>query len=346
MQRCLELAQNGLGFVSPNPLVGCVIVHHENIIGEGWHKTFGQAHAEVNAINAVTDKELLREATLYVNLEPCSHQGKTPPCADLIIQHQLKKVVVGMIDPFEKVAGSGIQKLRDAGIEVECGVMEKECRELNRRFIKYVTQRKPYVVLKWAQTVNGFIAPDRNKLSAEAFEEQRHITGRVVQKWVHKMRTEEDAIMVGTNTALFDNPALNAREWEGRNPLRMTIDRSLRLPAGLKMFDGSQPTLVFTEQETESKPNLQFIKVDFNQHLLEQVLSKLYERHIQSLIVEGGTLLLSAFIKLGLWDEAIVLTAPKLIDDGVPAPHINGSLTRTDELDGVHISYIQPHAAF
>jgi diaminohydroxyphosphoribosylaminopyrimidine deaminase/5-amino-6-(5-phosphoribosylamino)uracil reductase len=185
MQRCIELAQNGVGSVSPNPLVGCVIVYDNKIIGEGWHKQLGEAHAEVNAIDSVKDKSLLAESTLYVNLEPCNHFGKTPPCADLIIKHKIKNVVIGMVDPFEKVAGSGIKKLQAAGINVEIGILEDECKFINRRFIKYVTQQKPYIILKWAQTWNGFIAPDANKISAEEFEIQRHITDRIVQKLVH-----------------------------------------------------------------------------------------------------------------------------------------------------------------
>lgn len=340
MQRCIELARNGAGSVSPNPLVGCVIVHNNIIIGEGWHRQFGQAHAEVNAIATVKDKSLLSESTLYVNLEPCNHFGKTPPCADLIIQHQIKQVVVGMVDPFEKVAGNGISKLRAAGINTVIGVLEKECRFLNRRFIKYVTRHKPYVILKWAQTHNGYIAPDAHKLSAEEFEQQRHITGFTIQKLVHKWRTEEDAIMVGTNTALLDNPALNARAWHGKNPVRIVIDRTLRLPDSLKLFDKSEPTIVFTEQQKESNHNLTFIQVDFSQNWFDEVLNHLYRLKIQSLIVEGGSQLLNTIIEANLWDEAIQFISPKTINDGVKAPFINGRNYKSNIIDGVTANWL------
>ncbi|MES2654195.1 MAG: bifunctional diaminohydroxyphosphoribosylaminopyrimidine deaminase/5-amino-6-(5-phosphoribosylamino)uracil reductase RibD [Bacteroidota bacterium] len=340
MQRCIELAQNGAGSVSPNPLVGCVIVHNNIIIGEGWHQQFGRAHAEVNAIAAVQDKSLLNEAILYVNLEPCNHFGKTPPCADLIIQHQIKQVVVGMVDPFEKVAGNGISKLQTAGIHVIVGVLEKECRFLNRRFIKFVTQHKPYVILKWAQTHNGYIAPDASKLSAEEFEQQRHITGFTIQKLVHKWRTEEDAIMVGTNTALLDNPALNARAWHGKNPIRIVIDRTLRLPDSLKLFDKSIPTIVFTEQQKESAENLTFVQIDFSKNWFEDILNHLYQNQIQSLIVEGGSLLLNTIIDANLWDEAIQFISPKTINDGVKAPFINGINYQSDTIDGVTANWL------
>lgn len=343
MQRCIELAQNGAGSVSPNPMVGCVIVHNEIIIGEGWHQQFGQAHAEVNAIAAVKDKSLLSEATLYVNLEPCNHFGKTPPCADLIIQHQIKQVVVGMVDPFEKVAGNGISKLQAAGINVSVGVLENECRFLNRRFIKYVTQHKPYVILKWAQTHNGYIAPDASKVSAEEFEQQRHITGFTIQKLVHKWRTEEDAIMVGTNTALLDNPALNARAWHGKNPIRIVMDKTLRLPDTLKLFDKSIPTIVFTEQQKESTQNLTFIQIDFAKNWFDDILNHLYQHKIQSLIVEGGSQLLNTIIDANLWDEAILFISPKTINDGVKAPFINGINYQSDIIDGVTANWLLVH---
>ncbi len=343
MQRCIELAQNGAGSVSPNPMVGCVIVHNEIIISEGWHQQFGQAHAEVNAIASVKDKSLLSEATLYVNLEPCNHFGKTPPCADLIIQHQIKQVVVGMVDPFEKVAGNGISKLQAAGINVTVGVLENECKFLNRRFIKFVTQHKPYVILKWAQTHNGYIAPDANKVSAEEFEQQRHITGFTIQKLVHKWRTEEDAIMVGTNTALLDNPALNARAWHGKNPIRIVIDKTLRLPDSLKLFDKSIPTIVFTEQQKESSQNLTFIQINFSENWFNDVLAHLHENKIQSLIVEGGNQLLNTIIDAKLWDEAIQFISPKTINDGIKAPFINGINYQSDTIDGVTANWLLAH---
>lgn len=335
MQRCFELAQNGAGSVSPNPLVGCVLVHNNIIIGEGWHMQYGQAHAEVNALNSVKQKHLLPLATLYVNLEPCNHFGKTPPCADLIIAHQIKKVVVGMIDPYKKVAGQGIQKLKDAGIDVEVGILEAECQFLNRRFIKYVTQQKPYIILKWAQTFNGYIAPDATKISAAEFEIQRHITDRIVQRLVHKWRTQEDAIMVGTNTALFDNPALNAREWTGRNPIRIVLDKNLRLPIDLKLFDKSEPTIVFTSQKKESEHNLTFIQLDFEKNWLDEMLNELYKLKIQSVVLEGGTQLLNGVIANKIWDEAIIFTSPKTINDGIKAPLIYGKKIQQENIDGV-----------
>ncbi len=335
MQRCLELAQNGVGSVSPNPLVGCVIVYDNKIIGEGWHKQLGEAHAEVNAIDSVKDKSLLAESTLYVNLEPCNHFGKTPPCANLIIEHKIKKVVIGMVDPFEKVAGQGIKKLKDAGIDVEVGILEEDCKFLNRRFIKFVTQQKPYVILKWAQTWNGFIAPDANKISAEEFEIQRHITDRIVQKLVHKWRTQEDAIMVGTNTALLDNPALNAREWKGRNPARIVLDRNLRLPFNLKLFDKSEPTIVFTELKKESEHNLTFIQLNFEKNWLNEMLNELYKLNIHSVVIEGGSQLLNAVIDNKIWDEAIIFTSPKTINDGIKGPLIYGNKIQQENIDGV-----------
>lgn len=335
MQRCIELAQLGAGGVSPNPLVGCIIVYNNQIIGEGWHQQFGEAHAEVNAIDSVKDKSLLKEATLYVNLEPCNHFGKTPPCADLIIKHQLKQVLVGMVDPYEKVAGNGIKKLQEAGIEVTVGLLENECKFLNRRFIKFITQQKPYIILKWAQTWNGYIAPDATKLSAEDFENQRHITDRIVQKLVHKWRTQEDAIMVATNTALFDNPALNAREWPGRNPVRVLLDKNLRLPADLKLFDSSTPTIVFTEKQKESSKNLTFIQLDFSKNWLAEMLTELYNLNIQSLIIEGGAQFLNAIIDNRMWDEAIVFSSPKTITNGIKAPLIDGHKIQQEDIDGI-----------
>jgi len=339
MERCLQLALLGAGTVAPNPMVGCVIVHHDSIIGEGWHQQFGQAHAEVNAIASVKDKSLIAESMVYINLEPCSHFGKTPPCVDLLISYRPEKVVIGMIDPFSKVAGNGVAKLKDAGIEVEMGILEEECQFLNRRFIKYHTKQLPFVILKWAKTINGYIAPDARLLSKEEFEEQRHITDRIVQKLVHRWRTQEDAIMVGTNTTLFDNPALNAREWQGKNPVRITIDKNLRLDSTLKIFDGTIPTFVFTEKEKATSENLEYIQTHFDENLIINILKTLYQKGIQSVIVEGGEHLLNSFINGGLWDEAIVFTSNKIIDIGIPSPLISGKLLQQDIIDNVQLSY-------
>jgi diaminohydroxyphosphoribosylaminopyrimidine deaminase/5-amino-6-(5-phosphoribosylamino)uracil reductase len=249
-------------------------------------------------------------------------------------------VVIGMIDPFEKVAGKGIQKLKDAGIAVEAGILEEECKFLNRRFIKYVNKQRPYIILKWAQTFNGYIAPDATKISAEEFEIQRHITDRIVQRLVHKWRTQEDAIMVGTNTALFDNPALNAREWTGRNPTRIVLDRTLRLPIDLKLFDKSEPTIVFTSVQKESEKNLTYIQLDFEKNWLNQMLNELYKLKIQSLVIEGGTQLLNAVITDKIWDEAIIFTSSKTINEGIKAPLIFGNKIQQEDIDGIIMNVI------
>ncbi len=338
IQRCIELALNGIGSVSPNPMVGAVIVHNDKIIGEGWHKKFGEAHAEVNAINIIEDKSILKNSTIYVNLEPCSHHGKTPPCAELIIKHQFKKVVIGMMDPFEQVAGNGIKKLKDAGIEVIENVLQKKCEELNKRFITYHTKKRPYVILKWAQTIDGFIAPDATKMSTEEFEEKRHITDFIIQKLVHKWRTEEDAILVGTNTVAYDNPALNVRAWIGNLPIRITIDKNLRLASTHKIFDQTQATFIFTEQENTSIKNITYIKIDFTKDIAAQILTHLYQQHIQSLIIEGGTKTLETFINKGLWDEAQIFSSPKILVDGIKAPIISGTIIHQNNIDGKQLT--------
>jgi len=338
MLRCIELAQHGAGNVSPNPMVGAVIVHQNKIIGEGWHKNFGGPHAEVNAINSVEDKSLLKESAIYVNLEPCSHHGKTPPCADLLIHHQFKKVVIGMKDPFEKVAGKGMTRLRDEGIEVVENILQKECEELNKRFITFYTKKRPYIILKWAQTLDGFIAPDSTKLSAEEFEQKRHITGFIIQKLVHKWRSEEDAILVGTNTIFSDNPALNVRAWKGRNPVRICLDRNLRLENSLKIFDQSQPTFIFTEQEKSSTENTTYFKVKFDDQLSESILEILHQQHIQSIIIEGGKQTLETFISKSLWDEAQIFTSPKILSEGIKSPSIYGSIFHQNTIDKNHLT--------
>ena len=333
MQRCIDLAQNGAGNVAPNPLVGAVIVHQNKIIGEGWHKKFGEAHAEVNAINSVQDKSVLSESTIYINLEPCSHHGKTPPCADLIIHHRFKKVVIGMMDPFDKVAGNGIKKLKDAGIEVIENVLKNECEDLNKRFITFHTKKRPYIILKWAQTIDGFIAPDSTKLSPEEFEQKRHITGFIIQKLVHKWRSEEDAIMVGTNSIFSDNPALNVRAWNGRNPVRICLDKNLRLSNTFKIFDRTQPTIIFTEKERSSSENLTYIKINFDDQLPESILEKLFQNNIQSIIIEGGKQTLETFINKSLWEEAQIFTSQKILNEGVKAPNITGNILHQNKID-------------
>jgi diaminohydroxyphosphoribosylaminopyrimidine deaminase / 5-amino-6-(5-phosphoribosylamino)uracil reductase len=318
-QRCLELAQSGLGRVSPNPMVGSVIVFDGKIIGEGYHKEFGGPHAEVNAINSVQDKELLSKSTLYVNLEPCAHHGKTPPCADLIIEKKIPRVVICHRDPFSQVAGRGIEKLINAGIEVSVGTFEKEARFLNRRFLTFQEKKRPFIILKWAETSDGFI--DIKRTSTE-INLPTWITDELARTLVHKWRTEEQAILIGTNTALYDNPMLNARNWEGKSPIRMILDRTLRLPNNLHVFDTSIPTIIFTEKNVPSKPNIEFVKIDFTK-LIDEINSFCYKRQIQSVIIEGGTKLLSTYINNGLWDEARVFKGEITFGDGIKAPVLN-----------------------
>ena len=318
MKRCIELAANGIGSVAPNPMVGAVIVLDGKIIGEGYHCKYGEAHAEVNAINSVTDQAQLANATVYVNLEPCAHYGKTPPCADLIVRHSLKRVVVGCTDSFAKVAGRGIIKLRDAGIEVEVGVLEAESRNLNRRFFTFHEQQRPYIVLKWAQTADGYI--DINRL-ANTPQQPTWISDPLCRTYTHKWRSEEASILVGTNTALNDNPKLTIRNWCGENPVRVLIDRNLRLPSKLSIFDDTAPTIVFTSQARQNTWNTEYVVVDFtNNNLLGQILNVLHQKSLQSLIVEGGATLLQSFINQNLWDEARVFVADTWFGSGMGAP--------------------------
>ena len=326
MRRCLELAAKASGYTAPNPMVGAVIVCDGRIIGEGFHRKYGEPHAEVNAIGSVREKSFLDRSVLYVNLEPCSHHGKNPPCADLIIASRIPHVVVGSADPNPLVAGQGIAKLRDAGIEVTEHVLEEECDRLNIRFMTFHRKKRPYIVLKWAQTSDGFIdvVRDQNVVGRPTW-----ITGWYEQTLVHKWRTEEQAIMVGTNTATADNPFLNIRRWHGRQPLRMTLDRQLRLPPSLNLFDGSMPTLVFTEKQPPDKgihpldtANVSYSTVPFDENLPQHILDELYNRKIISLLIEGGAQLLQTFIDAGLWDEARIFTGKTKFGDGVKAPGI------------------------
>ncbi|HZY77952.1 MAG TPA: bifunctional diaminohydroxyphosphoribosylaminopyrimidine deaminase/5-amino-6-(5-phosphoribosylamino)uracil reductase RibD [Cyclobacteriaceae bacterium] len=315
IRRCFDLALNGIGSVSPNPLVGCVIAHNGNIIGEGWHKKYGGPHAEVNAVASVADQSLLSSATVYVNLEPCSHFGKTPPCADLLIEKRVKKVVISNADSNELVSGKGARKLRDAGIEVVTGVLEAEGRYLNRRFFTYVEKKRPYIILKWAQTSDGFIS--RN--SHEWFK----ISNSLSHKLVHRWRSEEDAFLVGTQTAATDNPKLNVREWVGRDPLRVVIDRTLRLDASLNLFDGSAPTICYNLSKNEERKNLSFVKVP-EDNFCHNISRDLFTRKIQSLVVEGGAETLNLFISQDLWDEARVFQSEISFGDGLKAPSLPG----------------------
>jgi diaminohydroxyphosphoribosylaminopyrimidine deaminase / 5-amino-6-(5-phosphoribosylamino)uracil reductase len=330
MQRALFLAQLGRGSVSPNPMVGSVIVHHNQIIGEGWHKVYGGPHAEVNAIASVKDKSLLPESTLYVNLEPCNHFGKTPPCADLLIQHRLKKVVIANLDTNPLVAGEGIRRMREAGIEVVTGILDKAGRELNKRFFTYMEKSRPYVILKWAETADGFIA--RENYSS------KWISNELSRQLVHKWRSEEDAVMVGARTASHDNPMLNVRDWTGRNPVRIVIDRFLRLDRKLNLFDGAQPTICYNVLKHEEHANLTLARIS-DENFLPSLLEDLHRKKIQSLFVEGGTFTLNQFIENNLWDEILVFKSGSKFKKGIPAPGFKGTLTGEESIGTDRLSY-------
>lgn len=329
MRRCLQLAALGAGTAAPNPMVGAVVVCDGAIIGEGYHHRCGEAHAEVNAIAAVKNPELLCRSTIYVSLEPCSHYGKTPPCADLIISRKIPNVVVGMVDPFGKVNGNGINKLRAVGCNVKVGVLEDECRELNRAFITFHTKKRPYVILKWAESADGFIDGERSP-------ENNHpiwLTNDACRALVHRWRAESGAIMVGYNTALLDNPQLNVRAWTGRDPLRIVTDRTLQLPDNLHIFDHSQPTWRLNTINDNSSENLQNVLLPWGDAMLPALMQRLYDAQINQLIVEGGTRLLQSFIDAGLWDEALIFKSPVVLGGGVAAPAISG-LTVSKEMIG------------
>jgi len=319
MQRCLELANQGLGNVSPNPMVGCVIVHEGNIIGEGFHQQYGGPHAEVNAINKVKNKELLKKSTLYVNLEPCCHYGKTPPCTDLIIENKIPNIMIGCIDSTAKVNGKGITQLQNAGCNVTVGILEDKSKELNKRFFTFNERLRPYIILKWAQTIDRFMDIERTE---ETKFNTYWITNAKIKILNHKWRTEEDAIMIGKNTGLHDNPQLTVREWIGKNPLRIIIDKKLHIPQHYFIFDQFTPTLVFTSENKESSINLEFIKINFEKNILPQILNILFEKNILSVIVEGGKQFLESFIHQNLWDEATVQIGNKIFNIGLKAPVI------------------------
>ena len=318
MKRCLELASKGLGHVAPNPMVGCVIVHNGEIIGEGYHQKYGEAHAEVNAIASVKDKSLLPQSTVYVSLEPCAHFGKTPPCSDLLINHNVKCVVVGSLDTNPLVGGKGIEKLRAAGIEVFTGVLEKECRALNKRFFTYHEKKRPYIILKWAQTKDGFISkmPPFTK-------EENWITTTESKTLVHTWRAQEQAILIGTTTALLDNPALTVRLVEGKNPVRVLIDKDLKVSTINNIFSNKAEAIVFTAKNQATKHNITYHQIDFTKDITTQILDYLYEKKITSLIIEGGTHTLQSFIDKGFWDDARVFTGNKYFETGIKSPVIN-----------------------
>lgn len=313
--RCLELAANGIGTARPNPSVGAVVVYNDRIIGEGYTDPYGGPHAEVNAIGSVEDITLLKSATLYVTLEPCSHYGKTPPCADLIIKHEIPNVVIGCLDTNELVAGKGIERLRNAGCNVIVGVLEEECLHHHRRFFTNQDKKRPFIILKWAETKDGFIAPLNR-------DEQKPvwITNEKSRQMVHKWRAEEHAILVGTNTVREDNPKLTIRNWSGENPIRIVLDRQLKLSKDLNVFDGSVLTIVLTEKERESSEYIQYERIDFSKDLPWQISKVLYKHKIQSVIIEGGAKTLQSFIDADLWDEANVFIGAISFQEGIKAP--------------------------
>ncbi len=325
MRRCFDLALMGRGNVSPNPKVGAVIVYQDQIIGEGYHKKYGQSHAEVNAIASVKDKNLLKESTIYVNLEPCCHWGKTPPCANLIIENKIKRCVIANKDINPKVDGGGIKLLQDNGVEVISGVLEKEGLYLNRRFFTNQSQKRPYVILKYAQTLDGFIAPEGKG---------GWISNDAMKVWVHKQRTEEDAIMVGYNTVMSDNPQLNARHYIGRNPKRVVYDKYLTLPKDKNIFDNTQETIILNYLKEGREKNNVFIQLNEDKPFVEQVLEKLYEQKISSLVVEGGGKTLNYFLEADLWDEANVIVGEKNFGKGVKAPIISQGLVSMENIGG------------
>ncbi len=334
MNRCIQLALNGLGRTYPNPLVGSVIVHKGKIIAEGWHRKAGEPHAEVNAINAVKDKSLLPESTIYVNLEPCSHWGRTPPCADLIVRKKIKNVVIGGIDYNSAVFGKGIEHLKNNGCRVTVGILEKECAELNKRFFTFHQKKRPYVILKWAETGDGFISPKTQKEKKPVW-----ISNQYSLQQVHQLRSEEQSILIGTRTALMDNPKLNTREFFGKNPLRLLIDKELKVNTDFYLFDKKNKTLVFNHLKEETiHKNLIYRKLDFGKNVPEQILQYLYDHEIQSLIVEGGAQTLQSFIDKGLWDEVMIFTGDVSFGNGLRAPQFDGTLKERFQIDNNELS--------
>lgn len=321
----MELAALAIGNVSPNPMVGCVIVVDGEIIGEGYHQQFGQAHAEPNAVKAVIEKygdaaeDLFKKATAYVNLEPCAHFGKTPPCADLFVKHQVKKVVIGNRDPFSGVDGKGIEKLKNAGIEVLSGVLDEECRYFNRRFFTRIQQQRPFIILKWAETANGYFATTDGH--------QKWISGALAKRLAHQWRTEEDAILIGKQTAIKDNPQLTSREWPGKNPIRLVIDRKLEVPHTNHIFNNEAKTIIFNEVKTDVVGHIHYIQMeDMHFYLAQKIAFQLYLMDIQSVIIEGGAHILKQFLEANLWDEARIFASSNSWTEGVPSPAINGDL--------------------
>jgi diaminohydroxyphosphoribosylaminopyrimidine deaminase/5-amino-6-(5-phosphoribosylamino)uracil reductase len=317
MQRCIDLAKKGIRAVAPNPMVGCVLVVEDKIIGEGYHERYGEAHAEVNAINNVSDKSLLKKATLYVSLEPCSHTGKTPPCAELIIKKGIKKVVIGTKDSNPIVGGKGIEKLKNGGVQVEEGILQEQCLELNKRFFTFHEKQRPYVILKWAQTLDGFL--DRNR--EDETQKINWISEPETKTLVHKWRSEEQSILVGRNTITNDNPSLTVRDYGGINPIRLVIDSQLQISGALNVYSKDAPTIVFNRIKDKKENNIEWVKI--NETSTKNILEVLHERGIQSVFVEGGSRTLQYFIIDNVWDEARVVVGQKYFKEGYKAPIIN-----------------------
>lgn len=332
MLRALELAKNGLGAVSPNPMVGCVIVHQDKIIGEGWHKQFGGPHAEVNAVESVKDKSLLTEATVYVTLEPCSYHGKTPACSDLLIRSKVKHVVVASLDPNPKVSGNGIKALKEAGIEVITGVCQDESIALNKRFFVNQKHNRPYVLLKWAQTKDGFLARTNY--------DSKWISGELSRQRVHQWRSEEDAILVGKNTVIHDDPSLTVRDWDGRNPVRIVLDRNLELSTSYKVFDGQVKTLFYNSIKSSKQNNFENIKIE-DSEFLTGILKDMFSRDLGSVLVEGGSKVLQSFIESGLWDEARVFTSDQEFGEGIKAPELDTEPITTERVGKDELAYFE-----
>ena len=317
MQRCFKLAENGAGHVAPNPMVGCVITYEDKIIGEGFHRAYGKPHAEVNAIHSVKKIELLKKATLYVNLEPCAHHGKTPPCSELIAAHQIPRVVISNVDPYAKVAGKGIEKLEAAGTEVIHGVEKAQGWFLNRRFFTYHTQKRPWIILKWAESADGFL--DIYRDNSDDLR-PTWLTNQMARHLVHRWRAEEQSILVGQNTALLDNPRLNTREWSGNNPLRVLIDPDLKVSPDYHILDTNQKTLVFNWVKAEKNNTIEYIKIGQESSIIHAVIEELYNRSVQSVIVEGGAYVLQNFIDAKMWDETRRFIGEIHLKDGINAP--------------------------
>ena len=317
MNKCIALAKQGLGNTYPNPLVGSVVVYKGEVIGSGWHQKSGEAHAEVHSIRHVSDRSLLADSSLYVNLEPCSHYGKTPPCTDLIIQSGIRHVVIGMKDPFEKVNGRGIQKLRHAGVRVDVGIEAAACRELNKRFITTIEKKRPYIILKWAETLDRFLAPKTKTTNDPVW-----ISNLLSRTLAHQWRAEEQSILIGKQTALDDNPALTTRLHKGPSPIRLLIDPKEEVDRKAKVFNPDQKVIVFTANKSRTEAHIEYVAIDFSANGLQQILSTLFQKGIQSMLVEGGSITLQHFIDSGLWDEARVITGREKFVEGITAPNI------------------------